>query len=111
MPISRHLNLFVHLKLLERYADAENKTAAILIKISVGTSYSIFIAINLASATDITLFAILGVDFLINLYLCFKILKIQRKSKASDAVDTDEELQSNVQDLVINETESSAIIL
>ena len=102
LPISRQFNLFIHSKLLKRYSGVDNKMAAILIKISVGIGYSLFIAISLASATQMTVFSILGVDFILNLYLCFKILKIQRK--VSGTVDTDVEVQGNVQDLVINET-------
>ena len=73
LPVFRHANAKVYLKLLEKYAGRDNKMAVIRTSISISVDYSLFIAIKLSSATELTLFTILGFEFLLNIYLCYKI--------------------------------------
>ena len=46
--------------------------------------YTIYVAVRLSSADTFTGACILGVEFLINLYSCFKIIRMHRKIEGSD---------------------------
>ena len=106
MPTLRYFNLYVYQRFVEKYAGKDNKMALIRANISVGIGYSLFVAIQLASATEITLFLILGVEFLLNIHKCYKILRLHRKIRTNylEKGALIDEIQNNIRDLVLNET-------
>lgn len=105
LPMIRYINLQVYKKLTEKYAGKNNKMATIRYNISVGIEYSMFVAIMLSSATEITLFIILGVEFLLNIRLCVNILRLQRKIRThflwKESWKGD--IQNKIENLVLNE--------
>ena len=106
LPILRYINLQVYQKLVEKYAGRDNKMAMIRNNISIAIDYSMFIAVMLSSATNITLFIILGFESLLNIYLCFKILRLHRKIR-TDCLGNEswkEEIKNNIHSLVLGET-------
>ena len=106
MPTLRYLNLHVYKKFVDRYAGRDNDMAMIRTSISVGIEYSMFVAIQLASATEITLFLILGGEFVLNIHKCYRILRLRRKIRTNylEQTSLNKELQNNIRDLVLNET-------
>ena len=106
MPIFRHANTKAYLKLLEKYAGRDNKMAVIRTNISISVDYSLFIAIMLSSATEVTLFIILGFEFLLNIHLCYRILNLRQKIRPDhfSCQSFQEEINTNLQSLVLNET-------
>ena len=105
MPTLRHFNLKVYRKLVNRYAGRANKMAMIRIEISVGIEYSLFVAIKLASASEITLFLILGAEFLLNVHKCYRILHLKRKIRVNfvEKWRLNDKIQDNIRDLIQSE--------
>lgn len=105
MPISRYFNLQVYKKFVNKYAGPDNKMAHIRMEISIGIEYSIFVAVMLASATEVTLLLILGGEFLLNTHKCYRILRLRRKIRTNFVVKTKikEEIHDKIRDLVMSE--------
>ena len=106
LPMFRYVNVRVYINLVEKYAGRDNKMAMIRTNITIAIDYSMFIAIMLSSATESTLFIILGFESMLNIHLCFKILRLNRKIRTDCNVVQfwKEEMQKNIQTLVLNET-------
>ena len=83
-----------------------HKTPLLYTNIAIGINYAMFVAVFLASDTNITLFAILGIEFLLNLQLCFKIHQMHKKINEGTEHDKSREnaIQTIIHDLVTNET-------
>ena len=79
-PITRELNIRLLNKLAKRAAACEDLEYKANVSISVNIIYSSFIAITIGStATTLTSYFILTMEFLHNLYSCWKITKMNRK--------------------------------
>lgn len=105
IPISRKMNSHLYEKLAVQYAGKGNRMAMIRNSISIGIDYSLFIAIILSSASDITLLIFLGIEFLLNFRLCIKTLQMHRKIKTNILGNQylKNQINNNLQNLVINE--------
>ena len=106
MPILRYLNARVRKKLLNFYASNENKMAILQVDARISINYSTFVAINLAPATEITLFSVLTVEFILNLFLTWKICRLHRKIDPDDQGQDllKKDIRNNIHSLVLNET-------
>ena len=106
MPTCRYFNLKVYSRFVNEYAGRDNKMAMIRMEISVGIDYSLFVAIKLASASEVTLFLILGVEFLLNVHKCYIILVLNKKIRVNflDEMRLSEEIHEIIVDLVLCET-------
>ena len=105
MPSMRYFNLKIYKKFIEKYAGPDNKMAVIRMDIAIGIEYSMFVAINLASASEITLFLMLGVEFVLNVHKCYRILRLRRKIRINhlDKTILDEQIHDKIRDLVLSE--------
>ena len=80
LPIVRELNTWILNKLLNMSVETDKIVAKLITTISINVVHSFFVAIIISSmANQITSFCILGVDFTLNLYMCYKIIRMQRK--------------------------------
>ena len=93
LPLFRELNLWVQLKLLENATNFDltiplvpKLTTTIGINISHAFVVTMFIA---NSSTPVTTYSIIAVDFILNLYISHKIIKLHRKIVSSDGLDAD----------------------
>ena len=85
MPIIRDLELWLLYKVEYIVADGENRDGKFLTTIEHNTNYTAFLAIALGQlATETTAYCILAVEFVLNMYKVFKIIKIGRKIKADE---------------------------
>ena len=85
MPIIRDLELWLLNKVHDIVAEGENRDAKFLTTIEHNINYTAFLAIALGQlATEITAYCILAVEFVLNMYKVFKIIKIGRKIKTDE---------------------------
>jgi hypothetical protein len=89
LPIERELSVWVMVKLLEKSTDY-NTTVPVMPKLTATTlgnvGHAIFVAMMIGSkATDTTAYSILAVDFMINMFILHKIIKLERKISPTDA--------------------------
>ena len=80
MPIIRWLNSHVLGKLMKISAGSNNPSAIFAMNTTISCGYSLYVAITLASATEITLYWILGVEFTLNIILCCRVIKMDKNS-------------------------------
>ena len=59
--------------------SGNNNIADILLSTAVSMYFGLYEAILLASAIELTVYCILGVDFLLSLKSCFDIVRLQKK--------------------------------
>jgi hypothetical protein len=93
LPLVRELNLWIFSNLLGKSTNYDltiplvpKLTATIVINID----HAFFVAIIIAnSSTPGTSYAILAVDFILNLYNTYRIIKLHRKTISSDALETE----------------------
>ena len=64
--------------------DQENEPATFCMETMINLVYTIYVAVRLSSSDTFTGACILGVEFLINLYYCFQIIRMHRKIGGSD---------------------------
>jgi hypothetical protein len=102
-PLQRELNLWVLSKLLEKSINFRNTTPLIptlTATISVNVVHAFFIAIVISSqATEMTSYCILAVEFLLNLYSSYKILRLHRKT--SPINDTEKRILEKKEETVL----------
>ena len=80
LPMVREFNHWILTQLLEKTTDSDKIVAKLVTTISINVVHAFFVAIIISSmANKTTSFCILGVDFLLNLYSCYKIFKMKRK--------------------------------
>ena len=85
MPIIRDLELWLLYKVEYIVAEGENRDGKFLTTIEHNVNYTAFLAIALGQlATETTAYCILGVEFVLNMYKVFRIIKIGRKIKADE---------------------------
>ena len=85
MPILRELEAWLLHKVTNIAAGEENRDAKFLTIIEHNVNYTAFLAIALGQlATEATAYCILAVEFLLNMYKVFKIIKIGRKIQMDD---------------------------
>ena len=104
----KEINDRMYGKLLADSATEENGTEArFLAKILVSVALSYWNAIFLATtATEITGYVMIGINFVVNILLCFKIMRLTRKTFPSDleAKQNQLEIRYAVLELIFNET-------
>ena len=84
VPLTKIFHDRVIDKLVTKYATPENLAHAKIIgKIGTNITYSFWLAISFASyATKATEFVLLGINFCINMALCYKIIQLSKKVSA-----------------------------
>ena len=87
LPINRELNLLVFIKLLKKCIDP--KTTVFLVPklaatIVVNNSHAFSIAMIFSSTTKTTCYCILAVDFVLNLIMSYKIIRLYRNISPID---------------------------
>ena len=81
LPLIRELNTFLLNKILQKLGKLEDIESKVAVTIQVNINHATFIAVQLGtSASQTTAYCILGIDFLINIWSSFKIVKVYRKS-------------------------------
>ena len=80
LPLIKELNDFVITTLMCKVAKCNIMGAKSVVKIYLSYNYSLFFVLILGTrATEITNYCILAINFIYNLYLCFKIIVFSNK--------------------------------
>ena len=99
LPIVREFNLWILIKISQKAANGDVKAVDISCSQLVGTLHSFFLAITVGSiATNATCAITIGTDFLMNLWICIKLIHARRKR----SIDIENQIEL-LQTLVINE--------
>ena len=106
MPLMREFNSWILTKLTHTASSYDNSAAMFAMNTTLSCGYSLYVAITLASATEVTLYSILGVEFTLNLFLCFKIIWIQKKMEIDDSENLKQAkaMERSIVRLTLNET-------
>ena len=97
VPIMRESELWMLSKLVVMSSDGRNRGAELFLSIEVGTNYALWLAIYVGtSATEITCYCVLFVEFVISMYNLYSIVKTHNKIQSTD---------SGTQDLVDSRNE------
>ena len=101
LPLTREIQQMVLLRVVCRSAQCNNPSVRFSSMHTIGARYAFFHTMIIATmANDTTSYTIVGVDFVINLILCFRIIKRHIKNNYQ----VDEKQMDYVQELVLNET-------
>ena len=99
MPFVREFNIRIPLIWVAKTCGGDKRVAEIAHIQGVSSSHSFFLTYTVGSiATMQTAVVILGIDFVINLCICLKLIRLQQKSSE----DVEEQIRL-LQDLVISE--------
>ena len=98
-PLVREFNSWAVTTMACKATHGDITAANIAVNQAIGTQHSLFLAICVGSiATNATCAITIGIDFLINLWICTKIIRARRKG----SIPTEKEIEL-LQSLVINE--------
>ena len=106
LPLTKEINDFIIDKLLNKSALSYNLgTAKFIGKIATTLTYSYWLAIILAlEATQVTGYVLLGINFFINMTLCYRIINLENKHFNLDDKMRQCLKQDAMTELIINET-------
>ena len=97
----RELNSWIVLKLHAGSADGDFDSTKIYLTIDIGVHHANFLALTVGNtATVASTSVIIGVDIVINICLCLKILYLKHKN---ETLESKEKIVELIQELVINE--------
>ena len=83
LPIAREITYRILYYFSKRAAGDEDLEVKASMSILTNVCFSLFIAISIGSvATQISTYCILGIDFMLNVVSCFKIIRLHRKISA-----------------------------
>ena len=104
LPILRELNLGVTIKLLKKATDLDS-TVPLIPKLTatviINLGHACFLATIISSlVTDFTSYSILAVDFIINLFLTYKIIKMHRKVSPTDAREKEKRMVEKTENIL-----------
>ena len=105
IPSCRALNHKILGKLVYKMVGPCNKLADILLSTSVDMYFGLYVAILLASASEFTVYCILGVDLLLHFRSCFQIARLQQRIQTNEG-ETEEMkniMDKDVEDLILSE--------
>ena len=106
LPLIREILQFIYTGICYYSAQCEDISVTISSKHNIGVRHSIFLAVQMASvATDTTCFVILALDFVLNMILCFKIIRRYKTNENN----VDETIMTDALELVLNEKLESVI--
>ena len=103
LPIIREVNIWIHLKVSGKAADAKEDSSVIISSShNINTKHTVILTMMLGTeATDLSSWILLCEDFLINAYLAAKIIWIKKRRRISDS--NDKEMFEYLFTLTINE--------
>ena len=105
LPIVRHLVLIVGEKIVQRAKPSNIETMNFQLHMGVKCFHEFFVVLQLAQMHISTFYAILGVEFLLHLYTCYKIIRIHRKPNDINfqtEVDRRKDMEKLISDLVLD---------
>ena len=106
LPLLRDINIWVLTNRVSKAMPWNFEAARLGTITTVRSINTIYVAIILTNVTAITLYSILGIEFLLHFYSCYKIIKLQGQIEANGFEDEErkEKIKEAVLDLVLSET-------
>ena len=107
IPVWRELELHLISKFPPKICDGNVREGIILSNLEVNCNFSAVLAICLGMyATDTSCYCILGVEFLIKIYSCYDIVKMEKRRKVASGEEKQmlqQEKERKLQDLALDE--------
>ena len=113
IPFCRSFDSWVLSKLVYKMTREENETAFIFLNVSVTLDFAIFVAVMLASSNDLTVYCILGVEFLLHLKSCLSIIRDKNRSRTDQLQNEIQKTkeQREIDEMIISETVEALVPL
>ena len=84
IPLLRSGNTKLLIKLVSKIAGRNDEMANVVLITSISCTYTLYIAIQITSATDITVYSLLGTRYILHIKSCFQIIQFHRKINTED---------------------------
>ena len=107
VPLNKEINSYVLSKLITKSSLTENLVQAkFMVGICNNLNYSFWFAIMATTATMATNYFLLGINFCLNMALCYKIIRLNRKVVPTDSEQDKKKLLTDdtITELILNET-------
>ena len=108
VPLTKEINDRVLDNLMAKYSFRDNYVQAkFMVKIATNTAYSFWLAISLATvATKGTGYVLLVINFCINMTLCYKVIRLDKRVRPFDLLTNHGQLLKNevLTELILNES-------
>ena len=103
IPLSREFVSYVLSKIIDRISGGDNEASKVLLDTTVLLSYGMFVAIQLDSANDVTVYMILTVEFFLHLFNCFEVIRLERKIETQGSERIRIAKQEKVKEIILSE--------
>ena len=103
IPLLKHFDKWSQSKLVNRMTGGKNEASKVLLGLAVNVHYSNFIAVRLSGAEIMTVCFIIAVDFVLQLQMTYKIVRIHNKIANKTIKNGNEDKQKIVTGLVLTE--------
>lgn len=79
IPIVRSFNSWIISKIVEKIVGTNNEAANCLVATTITMNFTFFVAIQLFSSSQSTVYCILGVELALHMRTCYQIIQLSRK--------------------------------
>ena len=107
LPALREFHIIVLTKMLSKAKPCSQEIILFQMDLALQIFHNFYVALFLASVNDVTVYSILGAEFLLHLRSCYGIIRINKRMVATDTSDDEErkrELREAVSGLVLGES-------
>ena len=113
VPICRFVDSLILSKLVTKISGNHNQLANIFLNVSIYMDFAVFVAVMLASANDITVYSILGVEFMLHLKACYHIIRSKTRTRTEE-IRNEEDVKKEsdeIEEVILSETIEAIIPL
>ena len=103
IPLLKHCEKWSCSKVIKKMRGGKEEASNVLLGISVNATYSYFVALRISGAETITVCSIIAVDFILQLCMTCKIVRIYKKVENANFDDENAEKQKAITQLVLAE--------
>lgn len=107
LPALREFHIMIVHKILMKARPCSNEIILFGVDMGIQSYHSFWVTLFLVKVTDVTVYLILGIEFLLHLYSCYQIFKIQKQITTSDGNDTEDrrkEMSESIAGLILGES-------
>ena len=94
LPLQREMNILLLNKILHKMGHLEDTESKVATIINMNVRHAMYISIQLSTSASLTTgYCILGVEFLINMWCVFRIVRLHRKISPKKSIEISKEIE------------------
>ena len=113
VPSCRSLDSWILSKVVNKMSGKDNKLASILFSVALVIDFAVYVAVMLSTANDMTVYCILAAEFILHLFSCYQIIRLQKKIQEDNVANEEIEMERRqaIENVLLSETVEALVPL